>query len=59
MAAWKIAPILGAGNTLVLKPSEQTPLSTLKLAELIAAEIPAGVLNIVTGSGRVTGHRIS
>jgi aminobutyraldehyde dehydrogenase len=59
MAAWKIAPVLGAGNTMVLKPSEQTPLTTLKLAELIADEVPAGVLNIVTGSGRVVGHRIS
>ncbi|TSE14437.1 aldehyde dehydrogenase family protein [Arthrobacter sp. KBS0703] len=59
MAAWKIAPILAAGNTLVLKPSEQTPLTTLKLAELIAAEVPAGVLNIVTGPGRVVGNRIS
>lgn len=59
MAAWKIAPILGAGNTLVLKPSEQTPLTTLKLAELIAAEVPAGVVNIVTGPGRVVGNRLS
>lgn len=59
MAAWKIAPILAAGNTMVLKPSEQTPLTTLKLAELIAAEVPAGVLNIVTGPGRVVGNRIS
>jgi aldehyde dehydrogenase (NAD+)/aminobutyraldehyde dehydrogenase len=59
MAAWKIAPILGAGNTLVLKPSEQTPLTTLKLAELIAAEVPAGVLNVVTGAGRVVGQRLA
>ncbi|PTT69004.1 aldehyde dehydrogenase family protein [Arthrobacter sp. HMWF013] len=59
MAAWKIGPILAAGNTMVLKPSEQTPLSTLKLAELIAGEVPPGVLNIVTGSGRVVGNRIS
>jgi aldehyde dehydrogenase (NAD+)/aminobutyraldehyde dehydrogenase len=59
MAAWKIAPVLGAGNALVLKPSEQTPLTTLKLAELIAAEVPAGVLNIVTGPGRVVGNRLS
>jgi aldehyde dehydrogenase (NAD+)/aminobutyraldehyde dehydrogenase len=59
MAAWKIAPVLGAGNTLVLKPSEQTPLTTLKLAELIADELPAGVLNIVTGTGSVVGQRIS
>ena len=59
MAAWKIGPILAAGNTLVLKPSEQTPLTTLKLAELVADLVPAGVLNIVTGSGRVVGDRIS
>ncbi len=59
MAAWKIAPVLGAGNTLVLKPSEQTPLATLKLAELIAGEVPAGVVNIVTGPGRVVGNRLS
>jgi aminobutyraldehyde dehydrogenase len=59
MAAWKIGPILAAGNTLVLKPSEQTPLTTLKLAELLADVVPAGVLNIVTGSGRVVGDRIS
>ncbi len=59
MAAWKIAPVLGAGNALVLKPSEQTPLTTLKLAELIADEVPAGVVNIVTGPGRVVGNRLS
>ncbi|MFI8413579.1 aldehyde dehydrogenase family protein [Paeniglutamicibacter gangotriensis] len=59
MAAWKIAPILAVGNTLVLKPSEQTPLSTLKLAELIASELPAGVLNVVTGSGKVVGQRLA
>ncbi|MFF1252291.1 aldehyde dehydrogenase family protein [Pseudarthrobacter sp. NPDC058329] len=59
MAAWKIAPVLGAGNTLVLKPSEQTPLTTLKLAELIAGEVPAGVVNFVTGPGRVVGNRLS
>jgi aldehyde dehydrogenase (NAD+)/aminobutyraldehyde dehydrogenase len=59
MAAWKIAPVLGAGNTLVLKPSEQTPLTTLKLAELITGEVPAGVINIVTGPGRVVGNRLS
>jgi aminobutyraldehyde dehydrogenase len=59
MAAWKIAPVLATGNTVVLKPSEQTPLSTLKLAELIAAELPAGVLNIVTGSGSIVGQRLA
>jgi len=59
MAAWKIAPVIVAGNTLVLKPSEQTPLSTLKLAELIAAELPDGVLNVVTGAGNVVGQRLA
>ncbi|MCZ9880167.1 aldehyde dehydrogenase family protein [Arthrobacter sp. B2a2-09] len=59
MAAWKIAPILAAGNSIVLKPSEQTPLSTLKLAELLAGRIPDGILNVVTGQGRTVGQRIS
>lgn len=59
MAAWKIAPVLGAGNTLVLKPFEQTPLSTLKLAELTADLLPAGVFNVVTGRGAVVGARLS
>ena len=59
MAAWKIAPILATGNTVVLKPSEQTPLSTLKLAELIAGELPPGVLNIVTGTGQVVGQHLA
>lgn len=59
MAAWKIAPILAAGNTLVIKPSEQTPLTTLKFAELVADLLPAGVLNVVTGTGSVVGARLS
>lgn len=59
MGVWKIAPILAAGNTLVLKPSETTPLSTLKLAELIADLLPAGVFNVVTGQGSVIGDRLS
>jgi aminobutyraldehyde dehydrogenase len=59
MAAWKIAPILAAGNVLVLKPSEQTPLTTLKLAELVADLLPAGVFNVVTGYGQVVGDRLS
>lgn len=59
MAAWKIAPILAAGNSIVLKPSEQTPLSTLKLAELLAGRIPDGILNVVTGQGRTVGQRLS
>ena len=59
MAAWKIAPILAAGNTLVIKPSEQTPLTTLKFAELVADLLPAGVLNVVTGYGPVVGARLA
>ncbi|MET3934479.1 aldehyde dehydrogenase family protein [Arthrobacter sp. OAP107] len=59
MAVWKIAPILAAGNTIVLKPSEQTPLTTLKFAELTADLLPAGVLNIVTGLGPVVGQRLA
>lgn len=59
MAAWKIAPILAAGNSIVLKPSEQTPLSTLKLAEVLAGRIPDGILNVVTGQGRIVGQRLS
>ncbi|RZV98232.1 MAG: aldehyde dehydrogenase family protein, partial [Rhodobacteraceae bacterium] len=52
MAAWKLAPALAAGNTCVLKPAETTPLTALKLAEVIAdADLPPGVVNIVTGAG--------
>ena len=52
MAAWKIAPALACGNTVVLKPAETTPLTALKLAELIRdADLPPGVVNIVTGAG--------
>ncbi|MEZ5173858.1 MAG: aldehyde dehydrogenase family protein [Bacteroidia bacterium] len=58
MAAWKIAPALAAGNTVVLKPAETTPLTSLKLAELIHdAGLPPGVVNIVTGAG-ATGAAI-
>ena len=59
MAAWKLAPILAAGNTVVIKPSEQTPLTTLKFAELIADLLPDGVLNVVTGYGPEVGARLS
>ncbi|WP_175637389.1 aminobutyraldehyde dehydrogenase [Sinomonas mesophila] len=59
MGAWKVAPILAAGNSIVLKPSEQTPLTTLKFAELVADLLPAGVFNVVTGRGSVVGQRLS
>ena len=59
MGVWKIAPILAAGNTTVLKPSEQTPLTTLKFAELTADLLPAGVFNVVTGRGSVVGQRLA
>jgi aminobutyraldehyde dehydrogenase len=55
MAAWKLAPVLAAGNTAVLKPSEQTPLTALHLARILAELFPAGVVNIVTGVGETTG----
>ncbi|HOA95982.1 MAG TPA: aldehyde dehydrogenase family protein, partial [Quisquiliibacterium sp.] len=55
MAAWKLAPALGAGNCVVLKPAESTPVSILVFAELIADLLPPGVLNIVNGFGREAG----
>ncbi|TMK72685.1 MAG: gamma-aminobutyraldehyde dehydrogenase [Actinobacteria bacterium] len=58
MAVWKLAPALAAGNAQVLKPSEQTPLTTLRFAELAAEILPPGVLNVVTGDGVPTGEAI-
>ena len=55
MAAWKLAPALGAGNCVVLKPAESTPISIMILADLIADIVPAGVVNIVNGYGREAG----
>ena len=55
MAGWKIGPALAAGNTVVLKPSELTPLTALKLAEIAADIFPAGVFNVVTGDGEHCG----
>ena len=58
MAAWKLAPALATGNTLVLKPAETTPLTAMKLAEIIQeADLPPGVVNIVTGAGE-TGQAL-
>ena len=60
MAAWKIAPALACGNTVVLKPAETTPLTAMKLAEVVAdAGVPDGVVNIVTGAGETGAALVS
>jgi len=59
MAAWKIAPAIAAGNTLVIKPSEQTPLTTLRLAELLAEVLPPGVVNVICGRGEPVGRQLT
>jgi betaine-aldehyde dehydrogenase len=58
MAIWKFAPAIAAGNTVVLKPAETTPMTTVRLAELAAEILPKGVLNIVMGPGRPTGEAL-
>jgi aminobutyraldehyde dehydrogenase len=58
MAAWKLAPALAGGNTIVIKPSEQTPLTTLKLGKIIAGIFPEGVVNVITGRGATTGDAL-
>jgi 4-(gamma-glutamylamino)butanal dehydrogenase len=60
IGAWKIAPALAAGNTVVLKPPETASLTLLRLAELaLEAGVPAGVFNVVTGPGRITGEALA
>jgi aldehyde dehydrogenase (NAD+) len=60
MASWKVAPALACGNAVVLKPSEETPLTALLLAEILEeAEIPAGVFNVVPGPGETVGARLA
>jgi aldehyde dehydrogenase len=59
MAAWKLAPALAAGNTVVIKPAEQTPMSLLVLAELVQDLLPPGVLNIVNGFGLEAGKPLA
>ena len=60
MAAWKIAPAIATGNTVVLKPAETTPLTALKLAEVIQeADLPPGVVNIITGAGETGAHLVN
>jgi len=58
MAVWKIGPALAAGNVQIIKPSEQTPLSTLRFAELAGEILPPGVLNVITGDGEPVGAGI-
>jgi aminobutyraldehyde dehydrogenase len=55
MAAWKLSPALAAGNTVVIKPSEQTPLTALKLATILAEVFPPGVVNVICGRGATVG----
>ena len=58
MATWKLGPALAAGNTVVLKPSELTPMTALRLAEITADILPKGVLNVVTGQGETAGDAL-
>jgi 1-pyrroline dehydrogenase len=58
MATWKLGPALAAGNTVVLKPSELTPMTALRLAEITADILPKGVLNVVTGQGETAGEAL-
>ncbi|MDO9526224.1 MAG: gamma-aminobutyraldehyde dehydrogenase [Gemmobacter sp.] len=55
MMAWKLAPAIGAGNCVVFKPSEQTPLTALKMARILADELPEGVVNVIPGRGHTVG----
>lgn len=56
MMAWKLAPAIGGGNTVVFKPSEQTPLTALKMARILAEELPEGVVNVIPGRGHTVGN---
>ncbi|GGE48391.1 gamma-aminobutyraldehyde dehydrogenase [Actibacterium pelagium] len=58
MMAWKLAPALAGGNTVVLKPSEQTPLTALKLAKIMNDILPKGVLNVIVGQGASVGNAL-
>ncbi|KMM36458.1 aldehyde dehydrogenase family protein [Guptibacillus hwajinpoensis] len=59
IASWKIAPALAMGNTIVIKPASYTPLTTLRLAEIISEVVPPGVINVVTGSGKEVGEALA
>ncbi len=58
MMAWKLAPAIGGGNTVVFKPSEQTPLTALKMATILAEVLPEGVVNVVLGRGESVGNAL-
>src|SRR5438876_11911109 len=58
MAIWKIGPALAAGNTVVLKPSEQTPMTASRLAQICSEHLPKGVLNVIFGHGEPAGAGI-
>ena len=58
MMAWKLAPAIAGGNTVVFKPSEQTPLTALKMARILAEELPEGVVNVITGRGHTVGSTL-
>ncbi len=58
MMAWKLAPAIAGGNTVVFKPSEQTPLTALKLAKVMAEILPEGVVNVVLGRGDTVGNAL-
>ena len=58
MMAWKLAPAIGGGNTVVFKPSEQTPLTSLKLAKILAEILPEGVVNVIAGRGESVGNAL-
>lgn len=58
MMAWKLCPAIGGGNTVVFKPSEQTPLTALKLARILAEELPEGVVSVIAGRGQTVGNHL-
>ena len=58
MMAWKLAPALAGGNTVVLKPSEQTPLTALAFGKILAGILPEGVVNEITGQGSSVGNML-
>ena len=58
MMAWKLGPAIAGGNTVVFKPSEQTPLTSLKMARILVEELPEGVVNVITGRGQTVGSAL-